>query len=195
MTLRLLHCDVVAPQPWKNGGGMTRELLAWPTAADWVLRISVADIHADGPFSAYAGVARWFAVLQGGGVRLTLPEGERVLRAGDAPLAFAGEAAPACALLAGATRDRNLMLRRDAGRATMQLARSGDSFAPRAGLRALFAVDALTLQVDGTAALQLPAFSLAWDDAAASQLWHIAAARADTAAPRAYWLHFEPRIS
>ena len=25
----------VAPQPWRNGGGVTRELLAWPAAGDW----------------------------------------------------------------------------------------------------------------------------------------------------------------
>ena len=195
MRLRLLRCDAVAPQPWKNGGGMTRELLAWPAADDWALRISVADIHADGPFSAYPGIERWFAVLQGAGVRLALPEGERVMHEGDAPLAFAGEAAPACALLAGATRDLNLMLRRDAGRATMQLARSGDSLAPRAGLRALFAIDALTLQVDGAEAQELAAFTLAWDDAAASRVWRIAAAPPSAAAPRAYWMHFEPRTA
>ena len=28
----------VAPQAWRNGGGSTRELLAWPAGADWRLR-------------------------------------------------------------------------------------------------------------------------------------------------------------
>jgi hypothetical protein len=195
MTLRLLHCDALPPQPWKNGGGITRELLAWPAADDWALRISVADIRADGPFSAYPGIARWFAVLQGGGVRLALPEGERSVREGDAPLGFAGEAAPACALLAGATRDLNLMVRRDAGRATMRLARAAEPWAPGAGWRALFAADALTLQVDGAEALALAAFTLAWDDAATAPHWRIAAAPPSAAAPRAYWMHFEPRTA
>ena len=62
----------VAPSAWKNGGGTTRELLAWPSPADWVFRLSVAEVQADGPFSSFAGVQRWFAVLSGAGVRLRL---------------------------------------------------------------------------------------------------------------------------
>ena len=110
-TIALADCPVV---PWRNGGGTTRELLAWPAAEDWQVRVSVAEIAADGPFSPYPGIDRWFAVLDGHGVVLTLPQGERVLRPGDAPLAFAGEAAPACRLIDGPTRDLNLMLRRGA---------------------------------------------------------------------------------
>ena len=41
-----------------NGGGVTRELLAWPTASEWTVRLSVADITRDGPFSAFAGIDR-----------------------------------------------------------------------------------------------------------------------------------------
>ena len=52
----------VMPQAWRNGGGQTRELLAWPHGADWSVRISLADIEADGPFSPFPGVQRWFAV-------------------------------------------------------------------------------------------------------------------------------------
>ena len=75
MTLHVVRADAVEPQRWQNGGGLTRELLAWPDrggpGGDWALRISVADIGADGPFSAFAGVERWFAVLEGAGVRLS----------------------------------------------------------------------------------------------------------------------------
>jgi len=41
------------PSPWKNGGGTTRELLAWPDPQDWTLRLSVAQVEADGPFSRF----------------------------------------------------------------------------------------------------------------------------------------------
>jgi environmental stress-induced protein Ves len=185
--VNLVHCDRVEPQPWKNGGGLTRELLAWPTQDHRALRISVADIGADGPFSAFAGIDRWFAVLEGAGVMLALPEGRRSIEAGDAPLHFRGEAAPHCELLDGRTRDLNLMLRRDAGRGSMQHAQPNESFAPRARFRALFAVDALTLQIDGADALRLPAMSLAWDDRAQG-VWRIAG----DAPARAFWIHFEP---
>ncbi len=115
-TVRLDHCAFVA---WRNGGGRTRELLAWPSAADWQVRVSVAEIEADGPFSAFAGIDRCFAVLAGSGVVLSLPGGERRLTTGDDAAAFPGEAAPMCRLIAGPTRDLNLMVRRGFGVASM----------------------------------------------------------------------------
>ena len=115
-TVQLDQCPFVA---WRNGGGRTRELLAWPSAVDWQVRVSVADIEADGPFSAFAGVDRCFAVLEGAGVVLSLPGGERRLACGDDAAAFPGEAAPMCRLIDGPTRDLNLMVRRGAGTASM----------------------------------------------------------------------------
>jgi environmental stress-induced protein Ves len=100
----------IVPTPWRNGGGQTRELLRWPAEADWRLRLSLADIAADGPFSPFPGVTRWFVVLQGAGVALRFAEGERRLQPGHAPLRFDGAAAPDCRLLNGPTRDLNLML-------------------------------------------------------------------------------------
>jgi environmental stress-induced protein Ves len=187
--MNLVRSDAVEPQRWKNGGGLTRELLAWPSHGDWALRISVADIRADGPFSPFPGIDRWFAVLQGAGVVLALPEGKRSAEALDEPLVFRGEAAPMCELLDGMTRDLNLMIRRDAGSGAMQLARAGEDFAPRSRFRALFSADALTLQRDGSDALQLPAMSLAWGESRALGVWRIVS----HTPVRAFWMHFEPR--
>lgn len=117
----VVNADEIAPVPWKNGGGLTRELLRWPpadtgTAAHdlqsppWTLRLSLADITRDGPFSPFPGVVRWFCVLEGDGVELALPAGAQQLRPGDAPLRFDGADAPGCRLLGGPTRDLNLML-------------------------------------------------------------------------------------
>ena len=72
MSWQMIPLEEVAPSPWRNGGGVTRELIAWPTPQDWDWRISVAEIEKDGPFSRFEGVERWFAVLGGAGVRLTL---------------------------------------------------------------------------------------------------------------------------
>lgn len=104
-------------QAWRNGGGTTRELLAQPAGGDWHWRISVAEVTAHGPFSAYPGVQRWFAVLRGEGVVLSLDGDTVPLHPGDAPLAFDGASAPRCALLQGPTQDLNLMLRDHDGRA------------------------------------------------------------------------------
>jgi environmental stress-induced protein Ves len=115
--VRLADCPFVR---WRNGGGRTRELLAWPHGADWQLRVSVAEIEADGPFSAFDGIDRCFAVLEGAGVVLSLPRGDVRLHAGDPALAFPGESAPGCRLIAGSTRDLNLMTRRAGGRGAME---------------------------------------------------------------------------
>lgn len=106
----IVEAAAVTPRPWKNGGGQTRELLRWPEAGAWRLRVSLADIDADGPFSAFPGVERWFVVLEGAGVELDFGDRRIALRAGDAPLRFDGAAAPGCRLLGGPTRDLNLML-------------------------------------------------------------------------------------
>jgi environmental stress-induced protein Ves len=113
----LADCPFV---PWRNGGGRTRELLAWPDPIDWVVRVSVAEIDADGPFSPFPGVERAIALLDGAGIVLELPGGKQHLRPGDTAFVFDGEAAPMCRLIDGPTRDLNLMVRRDAGRAVLR---------------------------------------------------------------------------
>lgn len=109
MTPHLILAQCAPAQAWRNGGGKTRELFTWPAQGAWRLRISRADIEADGPFSAFPGVSRWFAVLQGAGVTLTLNGERHRLQAGDAALQFDGALAPACSLIAGPTQDLNLM--------------------------------------------------------------------------------------
>ncbi|GAP34967.1 HutD/Ves family protein [Piscinibacter sakaiensis] len=106
-----LAVDDVPAQPWRNGGGHTRELWTWPADGPWQARLSVADIAADGPFSAFPGIERHFAVLSGEGVELALPGGPRRVGPRDPACRFDGGAAPGCRLLGGPTRDLNLMLR------------------------------------------------------------------------------------
>jgi uncharacterized protein len=114
MTWKAIHLNDVPPAPWRNGGGTTRELVAWPDSAAWQWRASVAEVIQDGPFSSFAGVKRWFAVLQGDGVCLTVDGHLHMLTKSDQPLAFDGEAQTTCELLGGATQDFNLMLQGDA---------------------------------------------------------------------------------
>jgi len=114
-TPRLIRCAGVAAQPWRNGGGITRELLTWPPGPDWRLRLSVADIQADGPFSRFEGVQRWFVVLDGAGVELHIAGQPQHLTPTSAPLCFSGDAPTDCRLIDGPTRDLNLMLRGCAG--------------------------------------------------------------------------------
>ncbi len=163
------------PQPWRNGGGLTRELLAWPAAAaDWQLRVSVARIERSGPFSAFPGVQRCFAVLQGNGVRLHLPAGPCRLTPGDDAVCFDGAAAPGCDLMDGATEDLNLMATRAAGRPRLQRAQAGSSIEQPARWRGLFAATAAQLTAAGHAET-VPAGTLVWsaDAARLASAWQL----------------------
>ncbi len=193
MSKAVLHTANLAevePQPWRNGGGVTQELLAWPSAADWQCRISVARIDRNGPFSAFPGIERWFTVLSGEGVVLRFGKRRTMLTAGSEPLRFEGASAPGCELLNGPTLDLNLMLRSDAGPGAMRPAQADEHWLCEAPLRAVFCLDTTALQIDQQAATPLPAGTLAWSEAAAHQRWHLQSLAAPV---RAWWLHFKPR--
>lgn len=150
----------VPDQPWRNGGGRTRELLAWPSAEAWRLRISVATIEQDGPFSAYPGVQRWLAVVSGPGLHLDHAGRTHTLTAGGEPLAFDGGQPAQARLAGGPTQDLNLMLHGlPAG--GMQAAVPGRDWRPPAGAAGIFTrTDG---QLDGPApAGPLPAGTLLW---------------------------------
>jgi environmental stress-induced protein Ves len=179
----------VPAQPWRNGGGSTQALLAWPNADAWQWRVSVATITQDGPFSAYPGVARWFVVLAGAGVALQVGPQRVHMSPGDVALQFDGAAAPGCTLLGGATLDLNLMVRQDAGQGGLQAATPGVPWHGAAPHRALFCLAPGHLQVDDGPALRAPAMSLLHSSQASGQAW---CWFGDDTPARAWWLHFEP---
>ncbi|MBP0595148.1 HutD family protein [Paraburkholderia sp. LEh10] len=111
--------DLVA-SPWKNGGGVTREVAAFPVGAGldaFVWRVSVADVAVAGPFSRFAGIDRTLVLLSGAGMLLDETGADAVTHALREPLdvaRFEGETAIDARLVDGATRDFNLMVRRGA---------------------------------------------------------------------------------
>jgi hypothetical protein len=154
----------ITPLPWRNGGGMTRELLAWPDPQDWTLRVSVADITASGPFSTFAGVDRWFAVLSGGAVRLTTvgAEPSELTAARETLHTFAGDAATYCTAEGPATRDFNLMIRRARARLRQQPIQHSAVLRTRADCAGLFVAGPVALHQESQPVLLLPAMALAW---------------------------------
>ncbi|STQ89363.1 HutD/Ves family protein [Iodobacter fluviatilis] len=107
-------------QAWKNGGGVTSEIVIFPKEAsldhfDW--RISMATIGLDGGFSEFAGVDRSLAMVAGKGVSLQFGKGgPQTLMPKDQPLRFAGEAKVYARLLQGEVIDFNVMTRRSSYR-------------------------------------------------------------------------------
>lgn len=187
MTQRLIDATATPPQPWRNGGGQTRELWLWPATGPWQLRISRADIDRDGAFSAFAGVTRWFAVLHGAGVALQLGARRHVLRPGDSALCFDGALAPECHLLDGPTQDLNLMAQ--GGDAVMARADPQTPWQSSHTMRGLYTTVAGRWS-DGTRQQPLPSHHLLWDEVAGPEHWVF---EPDTGASgTAWWLAFTP---
>jgi environmental stress-induced protein Ves len=122
---RFRRDDLVA-QPWKNGGGMTREIVSWPPGStlshfDW--RISIAHIASSGPFSAFPGVDRVITLLEGAGVALTTADGSLKHRLDQPlqPFAFPGELPVHADLLGPDAHDFNVMTRRSACSASVMV--------------------------------------------------------------------------
>lgn len=141
--LRTFRLTDVPAQPWKNGGGRTREIASWPPGAgldDFLWRISVARIETSGPFSAFAGVDRVITLLDGPGVVLRggFPEGEHALAEPLAPFAFPGDAAVDCEMRGAASEDLNVMSRRGRVRARVSVLH-GPAGLPPAGCGMLLA--------------------------------------------------------
>ncbi|MEZ0067569.1 environmental stress-induced protein Ves [Streptacidiphilus sp. MAP12-20] len=110
----LRAADRVA-SPWKNGGGVTREVASSPSGggtSDFDWRISLADVASGGPFSSFPGVDRVITVVEGEGMALTVDGVETVIAERYRPFAFSGDATTDCRLLGGALVDFNVMTRR-----------------------------------------------------------------------------------
>lgn len=121
--MRLLPAADRVPVPWKNGGGVTREVAAFPEGAgfdDFLWRVSMAEVRADGPFSAFPGVDRVLAVLEGR-LRLEVEGLAHIELSPESPPAFfPGDAPTHGTVLAGPVLDLNVMTRRGRARALVR---------------------------------------------------------------------------
>jgi len=212
----IVRAQDVMPRPWRNGGGQTRELLAWPSTpaglgsashyafsarpgapgeAPWRLRISLAEVSRNGPFSGYPGVGRWFTVVDGAGVRLQIDAVKHHLDAASGPLHFAGDAKVHCDLVAGPTRDLNLMA--VGGASCMLPCHAGAGWNSELPQRGLFTRQAGRFTASGGISEDLPAHALLWLFAAAGQSFAFVPAAGGHGEPRgpgpaAWWLGYSP---
>ena len=112
----------LSSQPWKNGGGVTREIAAFPKEAagaggDFLWRLSMAEVASSGPFSSFPGIDRTLTLLSGAGLKLDFAEGDdAVLDRLLAPYSFSGDRPCHGRLIGGPVRDLNVMSKR--GKAT-----------------------------------------------------------------------------
>ena len=103
---RVVRAEEVAPQPWANGGGTTRELLV---ADDGSWRISLADITGEAPFSAFPGRHRLLTVVAGPVLGLEV-DGETHVVEPHRPFAFSGDAVVEASVPEGPVRALNVVV-------------------------------------------------------------------------------------
>jgi len=111
--VRLLRAQDRAARPWKNGGGVTRDVAVFPAGADdksFLWRASVATIAAAGPFSRFPEIDRALMLLDG---ELVIKIGDVAhrLRPGSAALHFTGEEMVSAAPVGEACTVLNIMTR------------------------------------------------------------------------------------
>ncbi|MFG2990274.1 HutD family protein [Streptomyces sp. NPDC048257] len=134
--LRILRAAGRTATVWKNGGGVTREIAAWPEGAGmdgfgW--RASLAEVAADGPFSAFPGIGRTLTLAEGAGMDLTVAGVRRLVDERFAPQDLAGDEPTDCRLLCGPVVNFNVMYRRSAVEAQTAVVRGRLSLAVAPG--------------------------------------------------------------
>ncbi len=108
MNYRHLPASEFTRMPWKNGGGVTHEIIRFPDTGDaWHWRISLAEVASDGAFSVFPGCLRHLTLLSGEGMRLNFAERSVELLPPYASVAFSGDETLSAQLIDGATTDFN----------------------------------------------------------------------------------------
>ena len=113
--MEIIRFAELRSEPWRNGGGVTRELASHPQAASaqdgaWDWRVSIAEITKAGDFSLFPGMERVLTVIEGELLLLTVDGAEHPLEK-YRPFRFSGEAATQGALPTGDIRDLNVITR------------------------------------------------------------------------------------
>jgi len=171
-TRRIRTADIPA-MPWKNGGGVTREIATGPSPAPdraWGWRVSIAEVAQDGPFSIFPETDRVIVVIDGAGMDLVRPDGTILALEPLQPVPFAGEEPLDGRLRGAAVRDLNVMVLRAHFSATMDIRRGPHREAASVDRGECLVIHALagrcSLREDGGEVLELaPSETLVHDGA------------------------------
>lgn len=111
-------------RPWKNGRGITNEIMVWPPGEEnFVWRLSQATLGESGPFSIFPGIERWLVLLEGNSI--TLKHSDREHKLGlMTPYSFQGSE-ETWAEVTGPGSDFNLMLRQGKASGKITIGQTG----------------------------------------------------------------------
>jgi environmental stress-induced protein Ves len=128
--MEIIRYAGLKPQPWPNGGGVTREVAAFHSSsaetgaaaaagaapavpgqdAGWQWRVSIADVSKAGTFSPFPGMDRLLTVIDGDLLLLNVDGVEHPLEK-YRPFRFSGDAASSSTLPTGDVRTLNVITR------------------------------------------------------------------------------------
>jgi environmental stress-induced protein Ves len=110
--------------PWKNGGGMTSEIVrgdAKTKNRDWGWRVSIAVVETNSPFSIFKGIERTMSIIEGNGMDLDSPDGKNFSLDLFKVVKFDGETALKGRLRHGSVKNFNVMVDRNLFTACLEI--------------------------------------------------------------------------
>jgi len=146
MSVKLLRHGTYNRKPWNNGGGMTQDVWLWPETASqdgFDIRLSLASIETDGPFSLFPGIDRTITLV--GGAPFVLYFGDTGEHRMDLlqPFSFDSVQTPSSRLNEGAASAFNVMTRQGKWTHQVSIVHGGeprDLPVPRNGIAVLHVV-------------------------------------------------------
>jgi uncharacterized protein len=139
--LRRLRAEDYVTKPWKNGQGVTRDVILWPASDEFDIRVSLADIPPVSVFSSFPGITRHITRLSGDAMTLTFADGQVEHLALMTPVTFDSGKAPSCGASGADTRVLNVMTRETVWRSSVTPLTEGrhQVAPPQGGVLLLFA--------------------------------------------------------
>lgn len=127
--MKLLTSQDYRKTPWKNGRGITEDVLLLPPGSsheDFDIRISRAPIVDESLFSTFPGIDRTITRLGENPLTLCFADGSETELAYLSPVSFDSALAPSSRLPAGPSRVMNVMTRRGRWRSKVSVLRQED---------------------------------------------------------------------
>ncbi len=128
MKTTVLRAGTYEKKPWKNGGGTTEDVWIVPQGAghdDFDIRLSLATIDRDGPFSAFPGIDRTITLVGGDAFVLDFGNGRQQRMDMLQPFSFDSALTPSSRLTLGPSHDFNVMTRAGRWRHEVKVVRDG----------------------------------------------------------------------
>ncbi len=89
--MKIIRYADLVQVPWKNGGGVTREIAREEEGDEIGWRLSIADVGLEGSFSAFPGLQRILTVIEGAGMVLDRPNEPPIAANLFEPVSFSGD--------------------------------------------------------------------------------------------------------